>query len=63
MIMDMEEPAEVVVEMVDQEGWPTKGWTLSTRQRRDKNRGLLSYQDGLASYGHIDRLCQTRSDH
>ena len=38
MIMDMEEPVEVVVEMVDQEGWPTKGWTLSTGQLTDKIR-------------------------
>ena len=31
MIMDMEEPVEVVVEleMVDQEGWPTDGWTAN----------------------------------
>ena len=38
MIMDKEEPVEVVVEMVDQEGWPTKGWTLSTGQLKDKIR-------------------------
>ena len=31
MIMHMEEPVEAVVELVDQEGWPTDGWTANTQ--------------------------------
>ena len=42
MIMDMEEPVEVVVELVDQEGWPTDGWTAN-RQNQEEGEVLVAH--------------------